>query len=63
MDALILAAGFGSRMGDLTEKIPKPLLNVNQKPLITYALELIESLLLDNIYAVSYTHLTLPTKA
>ena len=44
MDALILAAGFGSRMGDLTEKIPKPLLNVNQKPLITYALELIESL-------------------
>ena len=50
MDALILAAGFGSRMGDLTEKIPKPLLNVNQKPLITYALELIESLSLDNIY-------------
>ena len=50
MDALILAAGFGSRMGDLTEKIPKPLLNVNQKPLITYALEITESLSLDNIY-------------
>ena len=50
MDALILAAGFGSRMGDLTDKIPKPLLNVKQKPLITYAIELIESLPFDNIY-------------
>ena len=40
MDALILAAGFGSRMGDLTEKTPKPLLSVNQKPLIIYAIEL-----------------------
>ena len=56
MNALILAAGFGSRMGDLTEKIPKPLLNVNQKPLITYALELIESLSLDNIYVNTHYH-------
>ena len=38
MDALILAAGFGSRMGDLTKKIPKPLLSINQKPFIAYAI-------------------------
>ena len=50
MDALILAAGFGSRMGDLTEKTPKPLLSVNQKPLIKYAIELIEDLSFNNIF-------------
>jgi NDP-sugar pyrophosphorylase family protein len=50
MDVLILAAGFGSRMGDLTKKIPKPLLSINQKPLIAYAIELIENLPFDNIY-------------
>ena len=50
MDALILAAGFGSRMGDLTEKIPKPLLSINQKPLIKYAIELIEDLSFNNIF-------------
>ena len=50
MDALILAAGFGSRMGNLTEKTPKPLLSVNQKPLIKYAIELIEGLSFNNIF-------------
>ena len=50
MDALILAAGFGSRMGDLTEKTPKPLLSINQKPLIKYAIELIEDLSFNNIF-------------
>ena len=34
----ILAAGFGKRMGDLTQRTPKPLLPVNDVPLIYYAL-------------------------
>lgn len=38
MKGFILAAGFGKRMGDLTEKIPKPLLPVNGVPLIYYSL-------------------------
>jgi len=50
MDVLILAAGFGSRMGDLTQKIPKPLLSVNQKPLISHTIELTENLPFENIY-------------
>lgn len=38
MNAFLLAAGFGKRMGNLTESIPKPLLPVHGRPLIDYAL-------------------------
>mgnify|MGYP001177578522 FL=1 len=50
MDVLILAAGFGTRMEDLTKQIPKPLLKINQKPLIAYALDLIEKIKFEEIY-------------
>ena len=29
---IILAGGFGKRLGDLTKEIPKPLINVKNKP-------------------------------
>ena len=50
MDALILAAGLGSRMEDLTNDIPKPLLKINNKTLISYALDIATKLPLSNIY-------------
>ncbi|HIA09688.1 MAG TPA: CTP--phosphocholine cytidylyltransferase, partial [Candidatus Nitrosopelagicus sp.] len=34
MRAIILAAGEGSRMGKLTQNIPKPLLDINGKSII-----------------------------
>uniref|UniRef100_A0A8C4S9M0 Translation initiation factor eIF2B subunit gamma n=1 Tax=Erpetoichthys calabaricus TaxID=27687 RepID=A0A8C4S9M0_ERPCA len=42
LQAVVMAAGGGSRMMDLTYSIPKPLLPVGNKPLIWYPLNLLE---------------------
>ena len=50
MDALILAAGYGMRMDNLTKDIPKPLLKIKNKTLISYAIDLIKNMSFDKIY-------------
>jgi len=41
--AVILAAGRGTRMGELTAQLPKPMLRVQDKPLIQHVLERLEA--------------------
>ena len=40
MKAVILAGGFGKRMGDLANKIPKPMIEIKNKPLLEHQIEL-----------------------
>ncbi len=37
--AFVLAAGLGTRLRPLTEEVPKPLIPIFQKPLVTFALD------------------------
>ena len=37
---IILAGGVGSRLGKITKKTPKPLINVNNRPFINYIIKL-----------------------
>jgi len=39
MDAVIMCGGKGERMGYLTKETPKPLLEVNGKPILDYTIE------------------------
>ena len=50
MDILILAAGYGKRMRDLTKTTPKPLLRFKEKNLLSYALEIAEVIPAKDIY-------------
>ncbi len=49
MNAMILAAGRGERMRPLTDRTPKPLLTVNDKPLIVYHLEKLQQVGIESV--------------
>ena len=55
LTAMILAAGRGKRMGELTNKLPKPLLEFHGKPLLVWHLEkLAEANIKDIVINLSY---------
>lgn len=52
MTALILAAGFGSRLMPLTEKRPKCLVRYQRKPILDYEIEALRNAGIEKIYIV-----------
>jgi dTDP-glucose pyrophosphorylase/CBS domain-containing protein len=42
IDAVVMAGGFGSRLRPLTERLPKPMLQVGDRPLLQHILERLE---------------------
>lgn len=50
IDAVLMAGGRGERLRPLTEKTPKPLLRVGDKPIIDYNVDRLITFGVDNIY-------------
>lgn len=52
MKAVILAAGEGTRLRPRTDELPKPLVEVGGQPLLTYCLETLRELGIDDVVLV-----------
>lgn len=56
MKAMILAAGLGTRLRPLTERVPKPLVPVGGRPLIEYPLRLLRASGVDEVVINVHHH-------
>jgi dTDP-glucose pyrophosphorylase len=53
--AIIMAGGLGTRLGDLTKHTPKPMLEIKGKPILEYCIKQLEDEGIENIYiSVNY---------
>lgn len=52
-NAILMAAGMGTRMRPITEKMPKPLVTVGEKPMVETVIEALRSIHIDHIYIVT----------
>jgi len=53
MNAIIIAAGSGKRIGDDLKNTPKSMINVNGKPIIEYQLSVLKQAGIENIYVIT----------
>src|SRR5437867_2874426 len=56
MKAVILAAGKGTRMRDLTNELPKPMLAVHGRPILEHTIEGLKTTGLREIFIVTGFH-------
>jgi bifunctional UDP-N-acetylglucosamine pyrophosphorylase/glucosamine-1-phosphate N-acetyltransferase len=54
MHCVILVAGFGTRMGDLTKDCPKPMLSINKRPKLAYSIDMLPKQINDVVLVVGY---------
>jgi NDP-sugar pyrophosphorylase family protein len=54
MKAVILAAGKGTRLGDLTKDRPKPMMLLNKKPVLEYVLRSLPASITEVIMVIGY---------
>jgi len=54
MQAVILAAGRGTRMGELTSAVPKPMLDLGGRPLLEYKLDALPEDIINVVLIVKY---------
>ncbi len=54
MQCVILAAGYGSRMGELTEHVPKPMLRLKERPLLEYKVHVLPQDVTEIIFVVGH---------
>lgn len=55
MDCIILAGGFGSRLGNLTKNIPKPMLKINNLPILELLIKrVIETKIIKKVYISTF---------
>jgi mannose-1-phosphate guanylyltransferase len=52
--AVILAAGLGTRLQPLTQKIPKPLISINEKPLLSYHIDSLREYGIEQIFVKTF---------
>ena len=50
MKAIILAAGKGERLGNITHYIPKPMIIINEKPILQHNIDLCKMYGIDEVY-------------
>ena len=54
MECIILAGGFGTRLRPLTYRVPKPLLHLNNKPMMMHIIDRLPEEVDRVILAVNY---------
>ena len=51
---VILCGGKGKRLGNITKKIAKPLIRINNKPFIEYLIKFYQRYLFKQIYLIGH---------